>query len=244
MKRAILIATVAALIFSTKATSAQSTDSTKKKYPQSFNILLNQDLNFGFYPVVTGSFGVSPTFSVTGYGILWTNPVYNARPNGEGTLTEFGAGISYFSPNEKLFVNPQLGITNGNFASSDTTGIFAEGWVPSTLVLYNSGRFELESFGTLYIPLRGNQPVTQTFAIYWILPGFKVTENLSAGLHYEGYAITKKTNANPEQLYQRWGGYVKMTFNKNYWIRFSMGADAVDKSQSGEFYKLSVSSTF
>lgn len=197
------------------------------------------DPSFGFYPIVTGSFGLKPNLSFTFYGIFWTNPGFaNAFPAGTDWFLEAGAGVS-FLPAEGLLVNPSIGFTHGKLLSGGAEGVIADGMVPNLALFYNKGRLESELYAAYYKALRKEGPVTTDYFLGWIFAGAVLHQYVSAGVHYEQFDITRMTQVEAKNLYRWLGPYVKFTLPKGYYFRFSAGANFTrHEGFSSEFYRL------
>lgn len=200
---------------------------------------LPHDPSFGFYPVVTGSFGLKPNLSFTFYGIYWTNPGFaNAFPAGTDWFLEAGAGVSFF-PAEGLLLNPSIGFTHGKLLSGGTEGVIADGMVPNLAAFYNKGRLETEFYAAYYKSLRKEGPVTTDYFLGWLYAGAVLHQYVSVGLHYEQFDITRITGGEDQNLYRWLGPYVKFTLPKGYFFRFSAGNNFTkDNGFSSEFYRL------
>lgn len=230
-----LIKTIFFFLSVTVAVTAQ-----KEKQASTFSIVLNQDNAFGFYPYIQGSFGINAKSSFTFYGILWTNPGFaqGITPNpqlGSDLWLEAGAGYSFNTLNDKLFLNPSLGLTHGKLLSGGTTKV-AEGIVPSLFALFNDGTWEMEFFSAYYQYLR-NGPANSSYFLGWIYPGYIVNKNVSLGVHLENFSSF--AGGASTTLYQWVGGYVKFTVADRYTFRLSAGGNTISQNYySKEYYKL------
>ena len=106
-------------------------ESTAAEDNLSFGLSLNLDAFFGFNPMMTASYEVSETGSVTAYGIQWGAGTGSTW----GQWTEVGIGYNFTAGN--FDINPQLGFTMGSLLSS---GVFARNIeavsLPSVLSLF------------------------------------------------------------------------------------------------------------
>ena len=155
----------------------------KQLPPSSFSITTNYDNMFGLYPAAYGSFGIKENLSFTYYGVLWINPSFGTPQLGTDNWLETGFGLSFLSKKEKWFFNPSLALTHGKLLSGGVEGVIADGIAPSGLVLFQDGIMELEAFAVWYKALRKEGPFTYDYALYWLLSGFIINENISLGLH-------------------------------------------------------------
>lgn len=225
-----------ALLLAPTFLSAQEED------PASSIILaLNQDAAFGFYPAVFGSVGVTPASSVTFYSIFWTNASYGSPSTVTDLWTEVGAGWSWNVLQNRLLVNPTLGITNGKLLSGGTQGVIGDGIVPGLTAFYLDDRFEVELFGAYYKALRREGPVTNDYLLYWIYPGIRFSKVFSAGFQAESFQLTRADAGDPATLYTWVGGYLKATVKEKYALRFSAGKNLKEDSDySPEYYKVNL----
>ncbi len=213
----------------------------------SFNISLNSDIFFGFYPFFQGSFGVSEAVDLTFYGILWSGGGPGAS---WGNWTEFGIGIG-LPVGEALYINPQLGVLNGSLTSGLGTPVLFEGLVPNLTVRLNDQQVEGELYAGYYLGFDHGNGVTNNFLHYWANSGYKVNRFFSAGLHFEQLSFTGGQNQGEDPAYPFYmalGPYVQFSVpNANAFARFTTGADLRSDEQIAKsgfdqpsFFKLSV----
>ncbi|TAK37239.1 MAG: hypothetical protein EPO28_12440 [Saprospiraceae bacterium] len=205
-----------------------------------FIVGVSHDNVFGFYPSVYGSFGVKENLSFTFYGTLWTNPSFGNIQTGTDSWLETGFGLGITPGDGKWYLNPTLAFTHGKLLSGGAQGVIGDGIAPSFTTLFNDEILELEAFGIWYKALRKEGFSTYDYALYWLLPGFHINENISAGLHYEGFVLTHSTNADPETQYQMVGGYLKFTPGQRFAFRLSFGKNFKKDLYPNEFYKLNL----
>lgn len=221
---------------------------------ESFTLVLGQDSFFGFYPSFNGLIPVSENVDFSFYGIMWTRPSFNLmEPTGAGLWTEFGMGANFYLDEGRLQIKPQIGITNGALLSGgaivdgDTAGSLAlDGIVPNLTVIYKKDKFEFEYYGGYYAAFRGrSEDASLDFLHTWVNFGFKASENLSFGPHYELLANTRNTypGGSPSNTYSWLGGYIQFALDNGFFARFTTGADLND-TNAGDFYKLGVGFTF
>ena len=210
-------------------------------HPSTFTLVLNQDAAFGFYPAVFGTVEVAPGSSATFYGIFWTNASFGSPSTVTDLWTEVGAGWSWSVLENRLILNPTLGITNGKLLSGGTQGIVGDGIVPGLTAFYLDDRFEVELFGAYYKSLRKAGPITSDYLLYWIYPGIRFSKVFSAGFQAEAFQLTRSVGADPATLYTWVGGYLKATVMGKYALRFSAGKNiSEDSDYSSEYYKLNL----
>ncbi|KEO73344.1 DUF6733 family protein [Anditalea andensis] len=218
----------------------------------SFDVTLNSDQFFGFYPFVTGSYRLSDEVDFTFYGILWSGGrggVQGDGGGGWGNWTEFGIGVG-FNPAPGLSISPQIGILGGNLLSSGSTGpsVLGDGIVPNLTIGLDQAVVEGEIYAGFYAPLRDMTTVpTQTtlsFLHYWANFGFKATNFLSFGAHYEHLINTGGSNISEStDTYQWLGPYIQFTKpTGGPFARFSFGTDLVEGNDS--FFKLTTGFSF
>jgi len=212
----------------------------EEKPASTLTVTVTQDAAFGFYPLASGSFGLTPKLSLTFYSIFWTNPSFANAGTGTDWFLETGAGIG-FTPAEGLLLNPAVGFTHGKLLSGGQQGVIADGMVPNLAAFYNKGRFESEFYGAYYKSLRKEGTVTTDYFLGWVYSGIVLHKHISVGAHYEQFRITRMTNDNAKSLYHWLGGYLKFTLEKGYFLRFSAGKNFTDTKSGGypeEFYRL------
>jgi hypothetical protein len=211
-----------------------------------FNVTLNSDQFFGFYPVFQGGYSISEKTDFTFYGILWSGGTGAAW----GNWTEFGVGLN-FKVAEGVAVNPQIGILGGNLLSSGTAGSgrLGDGIVPNLTVNLNKTKTEGQIYAGLYAPLRNEAPATATgttlsYLHYWVNYGYKVSPFFSLGGHYEHLINTGGSNVETStDVYQWLGPYIQFTKpTGGPFARFSFGTDLVEGNDS--FFKLTTGFSF
>jgi hypothetical protein len=219
---------------------AHGQDSSSSR-PGSFALQLNQDNTFNFYPAVYGSLPLKK-FDLTFYAIFWTTPVF-ANVNGTGSFMEVGVGLNFFANN--ITIQPSIGIGSGIFTNGrDLSGrgrpTVLECIVPGLTSFFRNKGYETEFFAAIYANLRKQiEPITN-YILFWFLPGVRITHTYSMGFHYEQF----RDITNGIGTYARYGLYGKITFKRNYDLRFSAGLnythDLSGSKEKGDFYKLSV----
>jgi hypothetical protein len=210
----------------------------------SFDVTLNSDQFFGFYPFFSGAYSVSDNLDFTFYGILWSG----GTGGGWGNWTEFGVGVG-FEAAEGLSISPQIGVLGGNLLSSGVAGpaIFGDGIVPNLTIGLDKAKTEGEFYLGFYAPLRDEAPAngtTLSYLHYWANFGIKASEFFSIGAHFEHLVNTGGSNvAESSDVYQWLGPYVQ--FSKpggGPFARFSFGTDLVEGNDS--FFKLTTGFSF
>ncbi|HSJ69057.1 MAG TPA: DUF6733 family protein, partial [Anditalea sp.] len=152
----------------------------------SFDVTLNSDQFFGFYPFFTGAYSVTDQVDFTFYGILWSG----GTGGNWGNWTEFGVGIG-LEPAPGLSISPQIGVLGGSLLSSGTEGaaVFGDGIVPNLTIQLDKARTEGEIYAGFYTPLRdmttSESQTTLSYLHYWANFGIKATDFFSLGAHYE-----------------------------------------------------------
>ncbi len=215
-------------IMMTMGVSAQDEDKT------SFSAKLVSDTFFGFAPVVGASYQLSEKSAFTAYGIFWSGGV----GLGWGNWAEFGAGAN-FQVSESINLNPQLGFTKGNLLSSLTAGpsVFGDGIVPNLTAGLNSSKLEGEIYFGYYLPLRTEGPTTSNFIHYWANLGYKASDFISFGVHYEHLYGGEKDSEG--DVYQWVGPYVQFSDLKGRgFFRLSGGFGVSDNPSDNSFYKM------
>ncbi|WP_346882463.1 DUF6733 family protein [uncultured Algibacter sp.] len=235
MKKLAIIA-FALLMQVTQAQEMKSDEKEKKK--TSFVIMPIHNSVAGFSNVFLGSYELDEKKNLTFYSVFWNNPSFGGL-TGSDLFLETGVGLGFKL--DKWYINPTLGFGHGKFLSNSTETTVGEAFIPSVLVLYNSKRFELDSYLSLYKSFRkGNGDATRDLLLNWIVPGYKVNDHFSFGAFYESFSqIRTESGENEKHIYQWLGGYVKATLNNGVWFRFAAGPNlATDLGTSKEFYKI------
>jgi hypothetical protein len=234
----ICLLAILTLAMSFQSASAQGED----KF--SFDVTLNSDQFFGFYPFFQGNYSISDNTDFTFYGILWSG----GTGGGWGNWTEFGIGIG-FEPAEGISVNPQVGVLGGNLLSSGTfgTGRFGDGIVPNITIGLDKAKTEGEIYAGFYAPLRNEAPAngtTLSYLHYWANFGFKASAFFSFGAHFEHLVNTGGSEvASSTDVYQWLGPYVQFSKPEGGpFARFSFGTDLVEGNDS--FFKLTTGFSF
>ncbi|GJM32136.1 MAG: hypothetical protein DHS20C18_11370 [Saprospiraceae bacterium] len=220
---------------------AYTQDSLVNDPTSTFEIFLNQDNAFGFYPTVSGSFKLRDNISFSFYGIFWTNPSFGNPFDGTDTWLETGIGLRYLTLGKHLTVNPFVGVTHGKVLSDNFEAILGEGIVPGILVNFLDKRFEAEGFFSYYKALKSKGRDSGDYLLYWLLPGVVLNPHVSLGIHFEGYNQVRIAEGEANVRYQKFGGYVKFTVREKYSFRFSAGTNTAENSTYAKnFYKLTV----
>ena len=212
----------------------------EEKLPASFAVQVLQNNAAGFYPLILGSFGLNSKLSFTYYGVFWTNASFGTLETGGDLWFEYGAGVAFKAANNKLFINPSLGFTNGKFLSGSNQSVVGDGIVPSVFALFNQGKFETEFYLSYYKALREEGPVTRDFVLNWVLPGIRISDHVALGVHYEQFVNTRVTGGDGSSVYQWLGGYLRLTAGKGYSLRISAGKNLHEGAIAPEFYKIQV----
>ena len=237
MKRALLRITAATLIGGMACTSANAQDDDRL----SMDVSMNLDSFFGFNPFVGVGYDTKKGYDITFYGIAW-----GAGTGSDwGQWTEFGMGVGFEAMDGDLYINPQIGFTNGNLLSSGTAndGVVGDGIVPNLTVNYDTAEWEGEFYFGWYKDLRDEAPTggtTLEYIHYWANFGFKFAEYFSAGLHFEELELRGGSNTGSQDGYQWLGPYFQVA-KGSAGMRFSAGWDLTNDSDSfsnNEFYKL------
>ena len=251
IRRALLGLSAAILFSSAQSASAQQASG---KRDASYTVTLNQDSFFGFNPSFNGLLPVSDTVDFSFYGTFWTRPSFGLGGGGGSLWTEFGVGANFHLADDTLTIKPQIGITNGSLLSGgasrgagedETRGpAFADGIVPSLTINYNGDKFEGEFYGGYYAALRNRNDVSGLdFLHTWVNIGYKASDTVSFGPHYELLSNTRNPDTGANKTYEWLGAYVQFKLPKGFFARFTAGAD-LDKDNTGDFYKMSVGMSF
>lgn len=246
MKKLILLITCTFVCLSEQVHAQNIVSTPEEDGKFSFNVGLNQDVFFGFYPTLAGSYAFNEKLDFSFYGILWTHPGFSAGSHGIGLWTEFGAGLNFSLMEDQLSINPQLGFTNGSLLSSYLTErpVLGDGIVPNLTAGLDTELFEGEFYGGYYLALRKIGAQTTDYLHYWINGGAKFGKIFSAGAHYEHLIQTRLTEAEGGDVYQWIGPYVQFALPNNCSVRFTGGPNLTASNEARDFYKLSVGLSF
>ena len=219
----------------------------------SANISLNQDAFFGFWPMASGAYEMTDGLDFTFYSIVWTTPSFGVG-GGTGLWTEFGVGTSFRVLDDKLSINPQIGILNGNLLSGlDGRARAAEGLVPNLTVDYDDDILEAELYFGYYVGVRGEKANRLDYIHYWAYAGVKpmgfgdgkAKDLLTLGMHWEQLRFTGVPSGSDGYNLYRWiGPYVQFALPADVSLRFSAGANLDDDTTPIDFYKVSIAMGF
>ena len=220
----------------------------------SFDVSLNSDQFFGFYPFFSGGYSFNEKVGFSFYGILWSGGRGGASGLNEawGNWTEFGVGVS-LTPVEGLDISPAIGVLGGSLLSSGGSGgaVLGDGVVPNLTVGLDQKKVEGELYFGYYLPVRNEtveltnelgEPMGRTstlsFIHYWANLGYKASPFLSFGAHFEHLINSGGTEVEASSdVYQWIGPYIQFSSDKAF-ARFSAGGDLLEGNDS--FYKLTV----
>jgi len=207
----------------------------------SASVSYNTDAFFGPNPFAGLSYDTGKGYDLTFYGIAW-----GAGTGGEwGNWTEFGFGVGFEAMGGDLYVNPQLGFTNGNLVSSGTAGdgIVGDAIVPNLTLVYDTDEWEGNLYAGWYGELQDEAPeggTTLEYLHYWVNGGKKLADYFSIGVHFEELSLEGGSNVSSQDGYQWLGPYFQVA-NDTFSLRFSFGTDLTDDDDSfstSDFYKL------
>jgi hypothetical protein len=208
----------------------------------SFSASLNQDIFFGFYGTAAGTVELVPSVSLSVYTILWTTPSFSVGgTGGSGLWTEFGAGVVIQALEDRLSINPQIGILSGVLLSGADRGVVFDGIVPNLTANYRDDLVQAQIYFGYYLGLREQRP--NDFIHYWANIGLRPTSFLAFGAHWE-HLVHSRGATGDENLYMWAGPYAELTAG-SFSLRLTAGVDVADADvQVREFYKVSVGGTF
>ncbi|MDN5202582.1 hypothetical protein QQ008_14435 [Fulvivirgaceae bacterium BMA10] len=238
MKKIITIIIISSLAHYTFAQEEEE----KKEKQTTFAVNFIHNSVAGFSPIFLATKELKENLNLTFYSIFWTNPTFGTIGNGGDLLLETGIGLGFKLLDNKLYVNPTLGIAHGKFLSGGDQTLIAEGLVPNIFAIYNNDWFEFETYLAYYAATRKGGPTTKDFLLNWIAPGIKVNQSFSLGGYYEKFALTKITDpeVDPFDVYEWLGGYAKVSFDEGKFIRLAMGTNLSEDGIGDDFYKISV----
>lgn len=245
---------------------AQEAEAESDSPDQSFGLSINQDVFFGFYPMVTGSTGLGGV-DFTYYGLFWTTPSFSSTAmaagshtsgSGDGLWTEFGVGVNFETG--PLSINPQIGVLSGALLSNGTAGEAIEGVVPNLTVNLNHDKLEGQFYFGYYLSARSGQvvedtaggladaEVTNNYIHYWLNGGYKISDFISLGAHWE-HLNARPSEGDSFDFYQWAGPYISFKHKDGHSLRFTGGAqlfkpEGVDEVPNDTFYKMTASFAF
>lgn len=218
--------------------SGQDAKTSKKA---TFATKIIQNSVAGFYPIFFGNFETNKKFDITMYSIFWTNAAFGNQDTGGDLLLEVAGGLGFKLLDNKLYLNPSLGVSNGKFLSDHPNTKVGEGIIPSLYVNYNDRIIDFEGYLAYYKSIREDDNInTKDFVLNWLAPGVKLGNRVVLGAFYETLDISRAENGSKLQIYQWLGGSLKLKFDKGIAFRISAGKTLnTDVGQSDEFYKVS-----
>jgi hypothetical protein len=213
------------------------------------SVTLNQDIFFGFYPILSGAYSITDKVSFTFYGLFWTNPAFTpSGTGGTGLWTELGVGASFSLLDGGLGINPQLGYLNGRLLSGSDRADAFEGLVAQCSVSHAGKYTEAQLYGAYYFATEA--PSTNDFAHWWCTAGVRPfadscgwTQIISVGGHFEQLYRTRFEGGEASNLYTWLGPYVQFTLPNDVFLRMTGGWDLQD-GVSGTFYKATMGYVF
>lgn len=241
MKNSIVITLI--FLLSIPFINAQDKEKKKEKKKATFAVKVLQNSVAGFYPIFFGNFETNKKFDITTYTIFWTNPSFGNPEANRDLLLETGAGIGFKLFDNKLYLNPSLGISNGKFLSNGKGTRIGEGIVPNLFLVYNQGAFEFEGYIGLYKSIREDNDIdTRDFLLNWAAPGVKVSDRVVLGAFYEYFGITRQQAAGGKPVIYQWlGASIKLKFDNGIALRVSAGPTLkTDIGTADDFYKASI----
>lgn len=237
MKNTIIRITGIALVSSLATGIAQAQDDDAL----SINISYNHDAFFGANPFLGATYDTGKGLDLTFYGIAWGA----GTGRDWGNWTEFGAGVGFEAMGGDLYINPQIGFTQGSLLSSGAAGegVVGDGIVPNLTMNYDNGEFEGQVYAGWYVDLRDEAPdggTTLEYLHYWANAGKKFGSFFSLGVHFEELELLGGSNVSSQDGYQWLGPYFQVA-KGNAGMRFSFGTDLTsddDSFSDSDFYKL------
>lgn len=238
------------------ALNAQTTSSTTPNRAFGY-VSLNQDVFFGFYPMIQAVYKVSDNVGVVGYGTLWTTPSFGTGGGG-GLWTEAGAGLYLSAFDGKFTITPQIGTLNGKLLSNGNFPMALEGIVPNFTANVSTNRFESEVYAGFYTALRTGKVLNaggtalvdaasqNNFTHWWANGGVKLGSPFSVGMHYESLGSRPSVGAS-SGVYKWVGPYFQGNFTPKFSVRFAVGANVQDRPPldgNDSFYKVTATYRF
>jgi hypothetical protein len=189
-----------------------------------------QDSYFGFYVTGTGSYPIAKNKSVTFYANFWTNPVFGNASTGTDFWTEVGTGINFTCLNQQFNFNPTLGFTYGKVLSGGEKGVLGDGLVPGALASFHNRRIDINAGAVWFKALQHTGPVTTDYVWFWFVPGYRLSNHLTAGIHLEDFYQSRQTGAIPRNLYLWMGPYLQFNFKNGVFLKVAAGYDPINHS--------------
>lgn len=230
-----------------------------KELPVKMSLGLGEDPANGFYPSFNGLVGLSETASLTFYGTYWTQGAMAWNSNGEDMLMELGCGLLWQFFDGKFTVQPQLGISFGNYQSGGGRAVIGDNIVPALNLSYNDGPLSVNLSLSLWKHLRKESTNQKYIDLmeYSTNPSYAVSKLFTFGLYFDHMfkrtiaskddGAVKEGDSRTYTAYMWIGPSVRFTAKSGASVWFSAGLDLkdiqnnlADKSVK-DFYKLHLS---
>lgn len=243
------------IVFALPATAK----SEEKELPAKLSLALGEDPANGFYPVFSGMIGLNDTHYLTFYGIYWTQGAMAWNSNGEDMLMELGCGVLLQFFDGKFTVQPQLGISFGNYQSGGGRAVIGDNIVPSLSMSYYNGPFSANLSLSLWKHLR-KESTNQSYIDlmeYSSNPSFALSKLFTVGLYFDHMfkrtiaskddGATKAGDSRTHTAYMWFGPSIKFTARNGAAVWFSAGLDLKDIQNNmpdksvKDYYKLHLS---
>lgn len=243
MKKIIIVFVALFMQYSLIQAQEETKQETKKKANLAVKVIQNSVA--GFSPLFVGSFETNKNFDITFYSMFWTNTSFGNVKSGSDQLLETGVGLGFKAANNKLYLNPGIGLAHGKFFSNIEGTQIAEAVIPNFFLAYHDNIFDVEGYVAYYKSIRDRETIdTRDLFLLWAAPGINISKRVVVGAFFEELAfmnLEKESDGNKNiQVYRFLGPSVKLKLDNGMAFRFSGGANLVsDVGASDEFYKVS-----
>lgn len=235
-----------------------------KELPSSLSVSLSQDPVYGFYPAVYGSIGIGDNTAFTFYGVFWTQTALGWNQDGANLMVETGVGLNFTMADGAININPQIGLSSGNYQSGGGRVVVGDNIVPSLGLYYAEGPFAANLNLIVWKHLR-KESKNQNYIdmmMYSANPTYTLSKRLSVGLLCEQLffrteasaddpaAGVKEGDSHTTTFYLWVGPSLKYTVKSGASLWFSAGVDLsnsvnnVDDKAIKDYYKLTLSLPF
>ncbi len=213
-------------------------DDKEKSGTLAINLLHNSFA--GFHPGIFGSIPTPKSFSITYYGIYWTNPAFGSPSTGNDFWFEHGAGLAFKVLKGQLLVNPSLGLAHGKLLSGNEGAVAGDGIIPSIFLHHSSKWVTADFYFAFYKALSEGVNPSRDFIFNWVNPVFNINKFIGVGAYYEQFVNTRTGEVNKLVDINQWlGGAIRFSTGKGASFTVALGKNFTNVGGNG-FHKISM----